>query len=135
MLDIQQEQPVCCLEDMLNTESINQRELYAIVKYDGKIEPTYFSPQMYKGELWYLESPCVLNMVADGEKQINDYISEMYEDGFDRSELDDMIINGKLYEIDCWQVAPYLPKFVDKIKFISEGNMVRWLIEREKINV
>ena len=128
-----------CLEDMLsalsNTESINKREIYAIVEYDGKIEPVYFSPQDYNGEQWYLESPCILSMVADGEQQINDYISEMYEDGFDRSELDDVIIDGKLYEIDCWQVAPYLPKYVNGIKFISEGDMVRWLIERDRINV
>ena len=59
----------------------------------------------------------------------------MYEDGFDRSELDDVIIDGKLYEIHCWQVAPYLSKYVNGIKFISEGDMVRWLIERDRINV
>lgn len=131
--------PLYCLEDILyvlsNTSSINQREIYAIVEYDGKIKPIYFSPQIYKGERWYLESPCELSMVADGEQQINDYISETYVEEFDRSELDDMIIDGKLYEIDCWQVAPFLPKFVSGIKFISEGDIVRWLIERDGVKL
>ena len=35
---------------------------YALVFYNNRIEPTWFTKYNFKGEDWFLESPCELSL-------------------------------------------------------------------------
>lgn len=111
---------------------------YALVTYNGKTEPTWFSKYNLKGIDWFLESPCELYKITQIKKPINKYAKE-YVDGLleEGEDIDDyidtyikpMIINDVLYEIKNFQCSPYLPEYVDEINLISSRECLEYMLE------
>lgn len=108
---------------------------YALVTYDNKIEPTWFT----KYGDWFLESPCQLYEIMDVTEPIDkfakEYVSELLEDGADVEDyinkyVKPMIIDGTLYEIENFQCSPYLPKNLDGIELISERECLEYMLKQ-----
>lgn len=113
---------------------------YALVVYNNKIEPTWFTKYNFGDGDWFLESPCQLYKVKEVQddidafckKYMNEYINlaegESEED-YIKEFVKPMIINGWLYEIENFQCSPYLPKEVDEIKLISERECLEYMLK------
>lgn len=115
---------------------------YALVEYDGHIEAVYFVQHSYNGKLWFLESPCIPCMeheFADNQNKEEWCLSmadELLKPDVDRKEyyekfMKPMIVGNVLYDIDCPQVAPYLPKEADDIILITERDCLLYLLDIE----
>lgn len=120
-------------------------DAYALVTYDNKTEPTYFSRFNLGDGNWFLESPCelykVLNLSRINESKddyLKEYVLELIED---ENGVDDyidkfvtpMIIDDVLYEIENFQCSPYLPKEVDEIKIVSERECLEYILSTRKV--
>jgi len=118
---------------------------YALVTYDNRIEPTWFNIFNFDNGDWFLESPCGLYevMKINDNQTIDqfcqDFMSEcvsLLEDANEEEYINEfvkpMIVNGVLYEIENSQCAPYLPKFVDDIKIISERECLEYMLNKRK---
>jgi hypothetical protein len=127
---------------MINIEQFlldnNSDGTYALVTYNNKTELTWFSKYYYKNEPWFLESPCELYKIMEVDRPIDEF-SKWYVDGLLEENADvesyinkyvkPMIIDNVLYEIENFQCSPYLPKFVDDIKLISERECLEYLLK------
>lgn len=104
---------------------------YALITYNNKIEPTYFTKYNFGEGDWFLESPCQLSKFEEIKEPIDDYLKTYTEDVLDMLEDEEdtkqyieefikpMIIDNVLYDIANFQCSPYLPEDVDDIKLIS----------------
>lgn len=111
---------------------------YAMVKYDNHYDCVYFSKQSYKNEAWFLESPCELSFTKfNNLEDCKNCIKELVFNNENDNEFDEYInknvipffINNILYEIENYQVAPYLPKMVEEINIISEKDCFEYLLK------
>ena len=112
---------------------------YALVAYNQKTEPTWFSKYNFKGEDWFLESPCELYIITEEPTNefINEYVNELLEDEVDVNNYIDtfikpMIVNNVLYEIKNFQCSPYLPEYVSEVKLISERECLEYILNKLK---
>ena len=122
---------------------------YALVTYNNKIEPTYFSKIFdCNNEDWYLESPCELYPLLEIREEIIqdknkvkkcliEYIKDFLEDENNAENYVDeflmpFIKGNYVYEIENFQYSPYLPKEVDDIKIVSEKEIFNFMMN-EKI--
>ena len=115
---------------------------YALVTYDDHTAATWFNRFDFKGEPWFLESPCELYEIANVANQSDLEFAKYYvenvlelEEGVDVEDYINkyvlpMIIDGVLYEIENFQCSPYLPKEVDDIKLITERECLEYLLEK-----
>lgn len=132
-------------EFLLNNVGAEDVGCYALVSYNGKKEAIWFSNfcNLNKdGEVFFLESPCELDKICEVGLNIDEFCKE-YMKGIDlmegategESEKDyienfvkPMIVDGFLYEIENFQVAPYLPDEVESIEIITERECLEWLL-------
>ena len=134
-------------EYITNLETDNA---YALVTYEGKTEPVYFYLFGDMGHGMFLShSPCckptvICTFSEEEQRNIKGvcvegiipgllgthdlHVCEEFFDDF----VKDMIIDGVLYEIECFQCAPWLPEEVDEIKILTEGEMLRWLLKNKQ---
>ena len=114
---------------------------YALVTYNNKTEATLFSKHNFKGEDWFLESPCVLYKIMEVIKPIDkfarDYVKDLLEEDADIEDYINkhvklMIVDDILYEIENFQCSPYLPKEVDGIELISEQECLVYMLNQVK---
>ena len=121
------------VEEFLFKNNINST--YALVTYNNKTEPTWFT----KYRDWFLESPCELYRVMFVTEPIDDFAKkyaelweleegETYEDIANKY-VKPMIVNGVLYSIENFQCSPYLPSEVDEIKLISKKECLEFLLK------
>ena len=114
---------------------------YALITYDNKTEPTWFTKYNFGDGDWFLESPCELYKVMDITEPIDDfskrYVEELYdlEDGetvenFANKHIKTMIVNKTLYKIENFQCSPYLPIMVDRIKLINEKECLEYMLNQ-----
>ena len=112
---------------------------YALVTYNGKTEPTWFSKHDFEGKPWFLESPCELYRITEVDKPVEEfakeYIDGLLEDGVDEQEYINkyvipMIVDNVLYEIENFQCSPYLSKEVDDIRLISERECLEYMLSK-----
>ena len=122
-------------------KNITDFRTYALVTYNNKIEATWFSKHNFEGEDWFLESPCVLYVMAKVTEPIDKfaikYVTDLLEDGSDvenyiNKHIKPMIINDILYEIENFQCSPYLPKELDEIKLVSERECLIYMLNQTK---
>lgn len=129
---------------------LNTDDAYALVMYEGKVEPVFFHLYGDMGQGMFLgHSPCcnpvvVCTFSEEEQKNIRGVCIEGILPGllgtpdiescekFFDDFVKNMIIDGVLYEIPCFQCAPYLPEEVDEIKIMTEGEMLRWLLENKQ---
>lgn len=121
-------------------KNVKNNDVYALVKYDNKVHAIHFAKHNYKGEYWFLESPCQLYKHAKVDCDI-DIFCKMYvkerlilEENADIDEyinnfVKPMIIDNWLYEIVNYQCAPFLPKIVDEIEIISEKKCLEYILK------
>lgn len=112
--------------------------VYALVSYDGIVEPIWFSKyKQESGKDWFLESPCELYKLIEIDKPTDDfaleYADSILEEGVDREKyieenIKPMIVDFVLYEIENFQCSPYLPKMVDDIKIITERECLEFML-------
>ena len=117
---------------------------YAIVKYDGMEEATYFQHVWDdKYGLWFMPSPCMLYEIGECENPYSEewieYFKELLEDDdsvedYIKEYVKPMIIGDILYEIENFQCMPYLPDEVDDIRIISERKCLEWLVNHNSVN-
>jgi hypothetical protein len=114
---------------------------YALVTYDGKVEPTWFTKYNFEDGEWFLESPCELYEVKKIEEPIEkflyeyaSFIVEEFENPQEYIEkyVRHMIIDNILYTIENFQCSPYLPKKVEDIKLISERECLEYMLNKSK---
>lgn len=130
------------LNDFLK-KNIKGDGAFALVTYNKKTEPIYFSKIDMNGENWYLESPCSLFKICKIKGNIDtfclEYVNNLcLEEWIDEYEyiekfIKPMIYEGFLYEIENFQCAPYLPKEVEDIKIISERECLEYMLKNMKI--
>lgn len=126
-------------------ENISSFTGYALVTYNGVTEATYFASYSADDDMndWYLESPCLLYKIDEINTPIDEFCEKYvreYIELEDKEEVKDyiekyvkpMIIDNIFYEIENFQVAPYLPEEVNEIKLISERECLEWLIDQSK---
>lgn len=125
-------------------------DAYALVTYGGKTEPVYFHLYGDMGHGMFLgHSPCcnptVIYVFSEEEQKdmksvcLKEILPELLEENDEAScekffdnFVKDMIVDGVLYEIPCFQCAPWLPKEVDNIEVLTEGQMLRWLLKNKE---
>lgn len=115
--------------------------VYALVSYDGIVEPIWFSKyKQESGKDWFLESPCELYKLIEIDKPTDDfaleYADSILEEGVDREKyieenIKPMIVDFVLYEIENFQCSPYLPKMVDDIKIITERECLEFMLNQK----
>ena len=114
---------------------------FALITFNNKTIPVYFSKQCYKGEVWFTESPCEARgfEFEDTENNIKNYVLEMYEceseEDFNRmvEYTKSMIRNGYLYDLDAPQIlGKIIPNEIDEIKFITESECLDFMLENNK---
>ena len=114
---------------------------YALVTYNNRIEPTWFSKHNFEGEDWFLESPCQLHKIMEVTKPVDkfarEYVTDLLEEGSDVEDYINkhvklMIVDDILYEIENFQCSPYLPKEVDGIELISEQECLVYMLNQVK---
>lgn len=114
---------------------------YALVFHDNKIEPVWFTKYDFKGEDWFLESPCELYKVMEvrdvSDANLIEYLKELLDKDANIEEyineyVESMIVDGVLYEINNFQCSPYLPEYVDDIKLISERECLEYMLMKNK---
>lgn len=114
---------------------------YALVFHDNKIEPVWFTKYDFKGEDWFLESPCELYKVMEvrdvSDANLIEYLKELLDKDANIEEyineyVESMIVDGVLYEINNFQCSPYLPEYVDDIKLISERECLEYMLMNNK---
>ncbi len=114
---------------------------YALVFHDNKIEPVWFTKYDFKGEDWFLESPCELYKVMEvrdvSDANLIEYLKELLDKDANIEEyineyVESMIVDGVLYEIENFQCSPYLPEYVDDIKLISERECLEYMLMKNK---
>lgn len=113
---------------------------YAIVTYgNNKEESIWFS--VYENWTtdengtpmnWYLEAPNVLfrtELTEPYEECLLDYAEELYENVDEKilGYLNEMVVDGYLYEIDSMQTAPFLPEAFD-IQLVTERECLEWML-------
>lgn len=112
---------------------------YALVTYNDKTEPTWFSKYSLEGIDWFLESPCELYKITEIKEPINkfakEYVDGLLEEGEDIGDyintyIRPMIVNDVLYEIENFQCSPYLPECVDEIKLISRRECLEYMLKQ-----
>lgn len=128
------------LEEFLLRNMMDE-DSYALVTYNGKTESIHFTKYNFGSGDWFLESPCELYKLDKVNEPIDDYCKkyvEMYIDEIEENAeefineyMKPMIVDGILYEIDCPQCSPYLPKEVDNIKLISERECLLWILNNQ----
>ena len=115
---------------------------YALVKYEDKTEVVYFVRNYNDDKPWFLESPCYIctehefdsNDDNDNlEKWCLELADELLEPDADRKEyyekyMKPLIVGHVLYDIDCPQVSPYLPREVEDITLITERECLFYLL-------
>lgn len=119
--------------------------VYALVQEDIESEeiPILFSLMPSNDGEWVLESPC--SLITYGEAPTKEqFIYGDYKEYLDgcgnlgeRKKYYDimiapMIVDNVWYDIDVPQVGPFLPTKVNKINFLTEHEMLLWLIEDAK---
>lgn len=121
---------------------------YALVTYEGRIEPTWFSNMgtsfnpVGDNDDWFLESPCELYQIAKVESDIDNFCKEYMEccieledsestEEYINNFVKPMIIDGWLYGIENFQCSPYLPKEVDNIKLINERECLEYMLNNQ----
>lgn len=123
----------------------NEDGTYALVSYNGVVEPTWFS-KYYDDESnkdCFLEYPCTLMKTPIEEDDIdtfcNNYVDALIilEEGetkedFINKYMKHMIIGKWYYEIVNFQCMSYLPEEVDDIKLISERECLEYILEHNK---
>ncbi len=116
---------------------------YALVSVGDATEVVYFTRYELDGEVFYLESPCYLEEIHqfeennDIEKECITLVEDMLDDDVDRHQffaehMKPCIVDNTLFEILTPQTAPYLPKEVDNILFLSEEECVLYLLRCQK---
>ena len=117
---------------------------YAIVSYNNKTEPIYFAKQWsdVDNQYWFLESPCELYRICKVERSIDEFCKEYVEELVQLNEdtnieeyieefIKPMVKDNWFYEIENFQVEPYLPKVVDDIKIIPERECLEWILSQK----
>ena len=118
---------------------------YAIVKYNGIEEATYFQ-HVWNDEygLWFMPSPCLLYVIGECKNPYSEewveYFKELLKDGvsvedYIKEYVEPMIMGDILYEIENFQCLPYLPKEVDNIRIISERKCLEWLVNHNSVKI
>ena len=115
---------------------------YALVTYNDKTEPIWFTKHNFGDGDWFLESPCqlyeVMEVVEPVDKFATEYVADLLEEGVDVEDyinkyVKPMIVNGILYSIENFQCSPYLPKEVDNIELISERQCLEYMLKQIKM--
>lgn len=118
---------------------------YALVTYNGKTEPTWFTKYNYEGEDWFLESPCQLYKIIDVDKPIDEFCKKYMDEAIELEDgesvekyIEDyvkpMIVDNVFYEIENFQVSPYLPEEVDNIQLITERECLEYMLQHRTIS-
>ena len=124
---------------------------YAIVKYNGIKEATYFQ-HVWNDEygLWFKPAPCSLYVIGECKNPYSEewveYFKELLEDGesvedeesvegYIEEYVKPMIMGDILYEIDHFQCMPYLPDEVDDIIIVSERKCLEWLVNHNSVKI
>lgn len=113
---------------------------YALVTYENKIVPIWFTKYNFGDGDWFLESPCILYKLMEVTEPIDDfckkYMTECIsleegesEEDYINQFVKPMIVDGWLYEIENFQCPPYLPKHVDEIKLINEKECLEYMLK------
>lgn len=104
--------------------------VYFLVKHKDGIEPLYFMPY----ENSYFESPCCLIETFD-EKYVEEYVKDTYIKSARKEALKyekSMCRNGKHYEIDCPQCAPFLHGPMQIIQILTEQECLDYLLNKKR---
>lgn len=115
---------------------------YALITYNNRTEATWFTKYYsdIDNQPWFLESPCELYKICKVDKPIEDFCKTYMDECIELEEgesvqdyieehVKPMIVNSYFYEIENFQVAPYLPKEVDDIKIITERECLEWMLD------
>lgn len=107
-------------------KNIKERGAYFLVKYEGETELLYFvkyEKWREDGSDWYLEAPCDIR-----RKKVLHHDDEVYYQSIGHVIKDD----GYAYELDCPQVAPFLPEQVE-IEYVGddEETAVNWILANQ----
>lgn len=111
---------------------------YTLVTYNNKTEPTWFTKYNYENKFWFLESPCQLYKVMElkepVDEQLKEYVSEFLDkdvdiDKYINEYVKPMIVNNVLFDIENFQCSPYLPKYAEDIKLISERECLEYMLK------
>lgn len=110
---------------------------YALVKYNNKTIPVWFTRYNFGEGDWFLESPCSLYEIPI-KKDINEFLIDMQEnlefkdekqkDNYINNIIKPMIVNNIFYEIINFQCEPFLPIKVDYIKLINEKECLDFIL-------
>ena len=127
------------LKEFLLTNNI-KGGTYALVTYNNRTEPTWFTRYNFGNGDWFLESPCILYRLMEVNEPIDDFCKKYMEECIVLEEgeseenyitefVKPMIVDGWLYEIENFQCFPYLPKEIEDIELISERECLNYMLK------
>lgn len=82
----------------------------------------------------YFESPCSLTFYKMTEEQLKEHVRDLYiTTAFEKALAyeKNLYKDGKLYEIENFQVLPFIEEVID-IKMISERECLEWMLSHDK---
>jgi len=112
---------------------------YALVTYNNHIRPIWIHRYENWDENgdWFLEAPCELKKYKfknQDDATIREFVEVTWDDDHMEEGIEyikSMTRDGWLYEIDCPQVAPFLPDVLDDLTLISEGYCLEWILNNQ----
>lgn len=113
--------------------------MYALVTYGGSTYPIYFA----NAGGWFLESPCELYLLKEfkDKQDADEFCKAVAEEEVEDSAyvmpyiekfMKPMIVNNRFYEIENFQVAPYLPEFVENIVEVAERDCLLFMLKYDE---
>lgn len=119
-------------QDLQTKQDTNMSSVYFLVKYEDKTEIVYFS----HFEDVYFESPVTVRECEMTIEELREYVKYTYLEGaYEEALAYELTLyrNGRLYEIDCPQCAPWLPDKIDEIEMLSESQCLDLILKWKKM--
>lgn len=113
------------------TKETGLSSTYFLASYHGKTEPVYF----YEYEGKWLESPCTAVGIPCTKEKLESYVREAFHDKYFDVSLDYLRTtyrDGWLYQIEIYEVEPYLPEELVIEKVLTKSECLDWILEHEE---
>ena len=121
-MEEKRENPMCSVYFLVEYKNIDKNGETKVYK-----EPIYFFPY----EEVFFPSPCELTEWDMKQKELEEFVQEMYEMEYweEALEYENIFQKGnKHYEIDVPQCTPFLPEKITILKMLSESECLDFLI-------
>ena len=113
--------------DFTSIKDTDLSSVYFLIKFDDTVWPIHF--MHYEGS--YFESPCQLCGVPLEDDKLTEFIQEMYGVNYAEEVYEfeaGMQRNGRHYEIENFQCAPFLPNEIEILDVFSDKKCLDWLL-------